>query len=125
MTSERLKIYFRTWANSTMFLFFLIRLNLCLCFLSCCDLWQAALDKGKSSEKNDTSSVEDSSNILEPEETVTSQMNELNISSNSSVVNPPSNSTESLTPVDYLQDIDKKIRALKKKVKLQLLYRHD
>ncbi|KAL3515600.1 hypothetical protein ACH5RR_022502 [Cinchona calisaya] len=79
---------------------------------------QAALEKGKESELNDTSSVEDSNNVLEPEKTITSQMNELNISSNSSVVNPPSNATESLTPADHAQDIDKKIRALKKKLRL-------
>ncbi|XP_071931186.1 partner of Y14 and mago-like [Coffea arabica] len=79
---------------------------------------QAALEKGKDSEKNDTSSVEDSNNVLEPEGTIASQMNELSISSNPSVVNPPSSSEESLTPADHVQDIDKKIRALKKKIRL-------
>lgn len=42
-------------------------------------------------------------------------MNTLTISAESSVVTPP-NSTECLIPVDDVQDIDKKIRALKKKV---------
>lgn len=79
---------------------------------------QAALEKGKESEKNDTSSVEDSNNMLESEGTIASQMNELNISSNSSMVNPPSSSAESSTPADHVQDIDKKIRALKKKIRL-------
>lgn len=84
--------------------------------ISSCVLWQAALEKCKESEKSDVSSVEDSNNVLEVEEAITSQMNELDLSSNSSVVNPPSNTTESLTPADHVQDIDKKIRALKKKV---------
>ncbi|KAL3538572.1 hypothetical protein ACH5RR_001938 [Cinchona calisaya] len=76
----------------------------------------AALEKGKESEKSDLSSVEDSCKMLEPEETIASQMTELNLSANSSAVNPLQ-IQQSLTPVDhYIQDIDKKIRALKKKI---------
>ncbi|KAK6135418.1 hypothetical protein DH2020_030837 [Rehmannia glutinosa] len=74
---------------------------------------QAALDKGKNSEQNDA----DSSNDL-PENVVSvaSKMNGLSLSGSASVVTPPSDSSiECSTPMDQVQDIDKKIRALKKK----------
>lgn len=77
-------------------------------------LKQAALDKSKTFE-NDDISAEDSNNVPEPEELVVSQMNALSISQNPSMVSSPK-STESSTPVNDVQDIDKKIRALKKKV---------
>lgn len=87
-------------------------------------LKQAALDKSKTFE-NDDISAEDSNNVPEPEpepeELVASQMNALSISQNPSMVSSPK-STESSTPVNDVQDIDKKIRALKKKVKFEMLF---
>lgn len=77
---------------------------------------QAALEKSKMLE-NDDVSAEDSNSVPEPEELVASQMNALAISQNPCVVTPP-NSTECSTPVNDVQDIDKKIRALKKKIRL-------
>ncbi|KAK6156940.1 hypothetical protein DH2020_011188 [Rehmannia glutinosa] len=74
---------------------------------------EAALDKGKNSEQNDA----DSSNDL-PENVVSvaSKMNGLSLSGSASVVTPPSDSSiECSTPMDQVQDIHKKIRALKKK----------
>lgn len=75
---------------------------------------QAALEKGKDLEDNGASSAETENHESNQVESVASQINELAISSNP--VNPPSNSTESSTTGDHLQEIDKKIRALKKKV---------
>lgn len=51
-------------------------------------------------------------------ESVSSKMNELSLSGNTSLVTPPTNSTECSTSEDQVQDIDRKIRALKKKVNL-------
>ncbi|KAF5952012.1 hypothetical protein HYC85_009956 [Camellia sinensis] len=81
---------------------------------------QAALDKGKNSDRNETSD-EDASQGLESVEPMVSQLNDLAISANSAVVAPPSNSTQCSTPSDPVPDIDKKIRALKKKVKFLML----
>ncbi|CAL5329706.1 unnamed protein product [Camellia sinensis] len=78
------------------------------------DLSCAALDKGKNSDRNETSD-EDASQGLESVEPVVSQLNDLAISANSAVVAPPSNSTQCSTPSDPVPDVDKKIRALKKK----------
>ncbi|XP_058191836.1 partner of Y14 and mago [Rhododendron vialii] len=78
---------------------------------------QAALDKGKNSDKNEDS-AEDASQGSEPVDSVVSQMNGLAISSNSAVVTPPLDVTESSTPSDHISDIDKRIRALKKKIRL-------
>ncbi|KAG5525915.1 hypothetical protein RHGRI_032271 [Rhododendron griersonianum] len=77
----------------------------------------AALDKGKNSDKNEDS-AEDASQGSEPVDSVVSQMNGLAISSNSAVVTPPLDVTESSTPSDHISDIDKRIRALKKKIRL-------
>ncbi|XP_028088628.1 partner of Y14 and mago-like isoform X1 [Camellia sinensis] len=74
----------------------------------------AALDKGKNSDRNETSD-EDASQGLESVEPMVSQLNDLAISANSAVVAPPSNSTQCSTPSDPVPDVDKKIRALKKK----------
>lgn len=79
-------------------------------------LQQAALDKGKD-WKSEASYAEDVNEAKELVESVVSQMNELGISANSSAVMPPSISTESSAPGDHVPDIDKRIRALKKKVK--------
>ncbi|KAF7128121.1 hypothetical protein RHSIM_Rhsim11G0131600 [Rhododendron simsii] len=80
-------------------------------------LSMAALDKGKNSDKNEDS-AEDASQGSEPVDSVVSQMNGLAISSNSAVVTPPLDVTESSTPSDHISDIDKRIRALKKKIRL-------
>ncbi|CAK9151200.1 unnamed protein product [Ilex paraguariensis] len=77
---------------------------------------QAALDKDKHLGNNEVSPAEDASQGSESAESVTSQINELTIYANASVVTPSSNSTECSTPEDCVQDIDKRIRALKKKV---------
>jgi len=47
-----------------------------------------------------------------------SQMNELAVSANATVITPPSDSTEGSNSGNPVQDIDKKIRALKKKIRL-------
>lgn len=80
-----------------------------------CFWLQAALDKGKNSEKNEDS-AEDASQGSEPVDSVVSEMNDLAISSNSAVVTPPLDSSQCSTPSDPISDIDKRIRALKKKV---------
>lgn len=77
-------------------------------------MWQAALEKGKNPENDEVSSAENSVDGPDQVESVMSQINNLAISANPVV--PPSNSTESSGMGDSLQDIDKKIRALKKKV---------
>uniref|UniRef100_A0A5B6YL41 Putative partner of Y14 and mago n=1 Tax=Davidia involucrata TaxID=16924 RepID=A0A5B6YL41_DAVIN len=66
---------------------------------------QAALDKGKNLEKNEVSSAEDGSHEMESVESVASQMNELSISANPAIVDPPSNSTECLTLGDPVPKI--------------------
>lgn len=81
-------------------------------------LQQAVLDKGKDSDKNEVSSAEDINESLGNVESVASQINELSISANSSVVTPPSNSANYSAPGDHAPDIDKRIRALKKKIRL-------
>ncbi|KAI8532191.1 hypothetical protein RHMOL_Rhmol11G0194100 [Rhododendron molle] len=97
--------------------------------LNWCCLWPdeeyvmfllAALDKGKNSDKNEDSAEDASqgSEPVEPVDSVVSQMNGLAISSNSAVVTPPLDVTESSTPSDHISDIDKRIRALKKKIRL-------
>ncbi|KAF3649306.1 putative mRNA turnover protein 4 -like protein [Capsicum annuum] len=78
--------------------------------------WQAAIEKGKNPENDEVSSAENSADVPDQVESVISQINNLAISANPVV--PPSNSTESSAMGDGLQDIDKKIRALKKKIRL-------
>lgn len=60
-------------------------------------------------------SADNSNGISESVELTSSKMNDLSLSENPSVVTP-TNSTECSTLEDQLQDIDKKIRAIKKKV---------
>ncbi|KAL2477517.1 partner of Y14-MAGO [Forsythia ovata] len=79
---------------------------------------QAALDKGKTLETNDMLLDEDSNDVPENVESVASKMNELSLCANTDMVIPPSNSTVCSTQEDQVQDIDKKIRALKKKIRL-------
>lgn len=88
-------------------------------------MWQAAVEKGKNPESGEISSAENSVGVPEQVESVMSQINSLAISANPVV--PPSNSIESSAVGDSVQDIDKKIRALKKKVcppVLPVLQRH-
>ncbi|KAL4556080.1 hypothetical protein LXL04_038720 [Taraxacum kok-saghyz] len=63
--------------------------------------------------KNEVSSIGDE------EQALGSQMNKITISGNPSVAAPPpSNSTDCLATEDHVPDIDKRIRALKKKIRL-------
>ncbi|KAK9286434.1 hypothetical protein L1049_014831 [Liquidambar formosana] len=88
-------------------------------------LQQAALDKDKKLEpmvdgeikKEEVLPAENVSHGLESLDSVASQMNELDISANPSVVTPPSDSTDSSNS-SPVPDIDKRIRALKKKIRL-------
>ncbi|KAH6813529.1 partner of Y14-MAGO [Perilla frutescens var. frutescens] len=77
---------------------------------------QTALNKGDNSEKNDVSSADTSNDFPETVESTSSKMNDLSLSENASVVT--TNSTECSNSEDQVQDIDKKIRALKKKIRL-------
>ncbi|GER26716.1 partner of Y14-MAGO [Striga asiatica] len=79
---------------------------------------QAALDKGKSSEQNDTSPADSSADVPENVDFVESKMNGLSLSGSSSVVAPSDALNECASPSEQVQDIDKKIRALKKKIRL-------
>ncbi|KAL8540681.1 hypothetical protein ACS0TY_002061 [Phlomoides rotata] len=77
---------------------------------------QAALGNGENSEQNDVSSADNSNGSPKNMESVLSKMNELSLSGKASLAAHRTNSTECPTSED--QDIDKKIRALKKKVNL-------
>ncbi|VFQ96324.1 unnamed protein product [Cuscuta campestris] len=77
---------------------------------------QAAREKGDEIEVNDVCSAENQNHTSNNMETVAAKMNELVIYSNH--VDLPPNSNECSTSEDHLQDIDKKIRALKKKIRL-------
>ncbi|KAM2375725.1 hypothetical protein ACFXTH_044449 [Malus domestica] len=81
---------------------------------------QAALEKEKTSGSGETKEeeVENLGHVSEAVESLASQMNELGVSSSSSLVTPPSDSTEDLNPAGPAQDIDKRIRALRKKIRL-------
>lgn len=49
---------------------------------------------------------------------LTSQINELAVSGDTSIVTPTTNSVEASEPIGSAQDLDKRIRALKKKIRL-------
>lgn len=66
-------------------------------------------------------SAEDLGHGSDSVKSLTSQMNDLAVSANPAVVSPPSDSTEPSNSAAPVQDIDKRIRALKKKVCLILL----
>lgn len=83
----------------------------------CYFLKQASLDKGKS----EVSSNEDVDQASESFESIVSHISEITISGNPSGATPPLNSTECSATGDNVPDIDKKIRALKKKVTLKLV----
>ncbi|GFP93874.1 partner of y14 and mago [Phtheirospermum japonicum] len=76
---------------------------------------QAALDKDTKSEQN---YVVPCGNLQENVESVASKMNGLSLSGSASMVTPPDSSFECASPMEQVQDIDKKIRALKKKIRL-------
>ncbi|KAJ0009697.1 hypothetical protein Pint_32897 [Pistacia integerrima] len=92
-------------------------------------LWQAALEKDKNLEatvdgETNQEEVELAENIshgLESAESLTSQMNELCVSTNEVLEIPPSDTKGASDAVALSQDIDKRIRALKKKVLLAIL----
>ncbi|XP_052179317.1 partner of Y14 and mago [Diospyros lotus] len=77
---------------------------------------QAALDKGKNLDKNEVS-AEDASQGSESVEPVVSEIKDLSISANSTAATSPSNSTQ-CSPSDPNPELDKKMRALKKKIRL-------
>ncbi|XP_061337211.1 partner of Y14 and mago isoform X1 [Gastrolobium bilobum] len=87
---------------------------------------QASLEKEKSSEPSvaeDSQSqeaeiVESSDHTSESVHSLASQMNELAVSGNSSIVTPDADSVEGSEPIGSGQDIEKRIRALKKKIRL-------
>lgn len=67
--------------------------------------------------ENEVSSTGDEEKALGSVESITSQINEIAISGNKSV-SPSLNSTESPATGNHVPDIDKRIRALKKKIRL-------
>ncbi|XP_061337212.1 partner of Y14 and mago isoform X2 [Gastrolobium bilobum] len=73
---------------------------------------QASLEKEKSSEPSSSDHTSESVHSL------ASQMNELAVSGNSSIVTPDADSVEGSEPIGSGQDIEKRIRALKKKIRL-------
>ncbi|XP_015580502.1 partner of Y14 and mago isoform X1 [Ricinus communis] len=86
-------------------------------------LQQAALEKGKNLDasaagdmKREVLPDEDVGHASESVKSLTSQMNELDVSANP-VLSIPGDSTETLDPNASSQDIDKRIRALKKKIR--------
>ncbi|KAG7977626.1 hypothetical protein I3843_05G040200 [Carya illinoinensis] len=87
---------------------------------------QAALEKGKNLEQTvageiineEPLPVKDLGTGLESVKQLTSQMNELAVSTNATIISPPLDSAEEANSVSPVQDIDKRIRALKKKIRL-------
>ncbi|WOG87105.1 hypothetical protein DCAR_0206327 [Daucus carota subsp. sativus] len=76
---------------------------------------QAAVDKNLNNDK-----VASGDDVIKVPavDVVTSELNDLNIATNSSAAIAPSNSGEHLGSQDPVPDIDKKIRALRKKLRL-------
>ncbi|KAG8497765.1 hypothetical protein CXB51_006842 [Gossypium anomalum] len=86
---------------------------------------QAALEKGKNSEevaddeiKGDGLTEEDLDHGSESIKSLTSQMTDLAVSQSPVSTSPLSNSVDASDAVTPAQDLDKKIRALKKKIRL-------
>ncbi|XWS40309.1 hypothetical protein CRYUN_Cryun18bG0129500 [Craigia yunnanensis] len=84
---------------------------------------QAALEKGNNSEavaddeiKKEDLTEEDLNRGSESVKSMTSQMTDLAVSQNPVPTSPPSNSVEASDAGTPVQDLDKKIRALKKKL---------
>ncbi|MED6119528.1 hypothetical protein PIB30_012719 [Stylosanthes scabra] len=83
---------------------------------------QAALEKEKTLELNvpeDDTKLEAVKDDLAPEsvQSLTSRINELAVSGSSSIASPVADSMDGLDSAGCSQDIDKKIRALKKKIR--------
>lgn len=106
-----------TYCPTNRFMQTLLNYFIYLCLYSNIEFYmliqQAALDKDLNKDKD--SSVEDL-NQAPAVEVVTSELNNLNIATNSSAAVASSDSIEPLGSQDPVPDIDKKIRALKKKV---------
>lgn len=70
--------------------------------------------------KNEASSTGDEEQALESVESIASHINEITISGNPCVptTTPPSTSMESSATTEHVPDIDKRVRALKKKIRL-------
>ncbi|KAJ4823270.1 hypothetical protein Tsubulata_028446 [Turnera subulata] len=87
---------------------------------------QAALEKGKNSEaiadgdtnKGEVLTAESLDHASKSVASLTSQMNELAVTPNSVLVSPPAENAEVSESGVTFQDIDKKIRAIKKKIRL-------
>ncbi|XP_061952308.1 partner of Y14 and mago-like isoform X2 [Populus nigra] len=86
---------------------------------------QAALEKGKNTEAIEDGNMvkgalpdEDLGHASDSVKSLTSQMNELAVSSNPAVVAPSSDLADASNMESPAQDIDKRIRALKKKIRL-------
>ncbi|KAI5602926.1 hypothetical protein POPTR_001G209100v4 [Populus trichocarpa] len=86
---------------------------------------QAALEKGKNTEAIEDGNMvkgalpdEDLGHASDSVKSLTSQMNELAVSSNPAVVGPSSDLADASNMESPVQDIDKRIRALKKKIRL-------
>ncbi|XP_011046144.1 PREDICTED: partner of Y14 and mago-like isoform X1 [Populus euphratica] len=86
---------------------------------------QAALEKGKNTEAIEDGNMvkgalpdEDLGHASNSVKSLTSQMNELAVSSNPTVVAPSSDLVDASNMESLVQDIDKRIRALKKKIRL-------
>lgn len=87
---------------------------------------QAALEKGKNLEADGAGGIDEeerqpnefSSNEQESVKALTTEMNELNVSPNAAGTVSSSDAQEGTNLSCPSQDIDKRIRALKKKVKL-------
>ncbi|XP_022726454.1 partner of Y14 and mago-like [Durio zibethinus] len=86
---------------------------------------QAALEKGKNLEamaddeiKKEDVPEEDLDDGSESVKSLTSQMTDLAVSQNPVPTSPPSNSVEASNAGAPVQDLDKKIRAIKKKIRL-------
>lgn len=92
------------------------------CF--CWFILQAALEKDKNVEQGvageiqeeEVLQVEDLGTGLESVKQLASQMNELTVSENANIISPPLEATEGSNSGNPIQEIDKRIRALKKKV---------
>ncbi|KAB5574376.1 hypothetical protein DKX38_001570 [Salix brachista] len=100
------------------------RLQMADMFVRAC-VQQAALEKGKNSEAIEDGNMEkgalpdeDLAHGSDSVKLLTSQMNELAVSSNPAVVAPSSDLADASNMESPVQDIDKRIRALKKKIRL-------
>ncbi|OIW20836.1 hypothetical protein TanjilG_24304 [Lupinus angustifolius] len=87
---------------------------------------QAALEKDKDLEPTAAEdsakqvvSIINSGHTSESVKSLTTQISEIAVSGNSSIVTPTSDSVDGSSQIDPIQDIDKRIRALKKKIRLK------